>query len=117
MQSWKPEQRSALVPALDRCSEFELHPCREIRMRYQASVRARGTYGVGPRVAVSYLMATYEISSALDRGFDVKVVGDDGARQTVLGFPTWEIAEAWIHEDQRRSHGEGQSRFRTPAPI
>jgi hypothetical protein len=48
-------------------------------------------------------MATYEISSGSDRGFDVKVVGDNGARQTVLGFPTWEIAEAWILEDQRRS--------------
>jgi len=62
-------------------------------------------------------MATYEISSQSDRGFDVKIVGDDGVRQTVLGFPTVEHAEAWILEDQRRSHKELQSQLRTPTPI
>jgi hypothetical protein len=57
-------------------------------------------------------MATYEISSEIDRGFNVKIVGDDGARQTMLGFPTREAAEAWIVDDRRRSHAEHQTAFR-----
>ncbi|HTI82273.1 MAG TPA: hypothetical protein VL614_17620 [Acetobacteraceae bacterium] len=57
-------------------------------------------------------MATYEISSELDRGFNVKIIGDDGARQTMLGFPTREAAEAWIVDDRRRSHAEAQTFFR-----
>jgi hypothetical protein len=57
-------------------------------------------------------MATYEISCGTDRGFNVKIVGDDGARQTMLGFPTREAAEAWIVEDQRRSPSPRPSRLR-----
>ena len=33
-------------------------------------------------------------------------IGDDGARQTMLGFPTREAAETWIVDDKRRSHEE-----------
>ncbi len=59
-------------------------------------------------------MSTYVISPRTERGFDIKIVGDDGARQTMLGFPTREAAEAWIMEDQRRSREEVQSS--SPAP-
>jgi len=54
-------------------------------------------------------MATYEISPEIDRGFNVKIVGDDGARQTMLGFSSREAAEAWIADDRRRSHEEGHA--------
>ena len=57
-------------------------------------------------------MAKYEISSEIDRGFNVKIVGDDGARQTMLGFPTREAAEAWIVDDRRRSQGQSQTFYR-----
>jgi hypothetical protein len=57
-------------------------------------------------------MTTYEISSEVDRGFNVKIVGDDGARQTMLGFPTREAAEAWIVDDRRRSHEDRTIGFR-----
>lgn len=62
------------------------------------------------------LMATYEISPEIDRGFNVKIVGDDGARQTMLGFPTREAAEAWIVDDRRRSHAERDIFFRDLRP-
>jgi hypothetical protein len=58
-------------------------------------------------------MATYTISSATERGsFDVVIVGNNGARQTVLGFRTYAAAEAWIAEDARRANEEIQSSFR-----
>jgi hypothetical protein len=51
-------------------------------------------------------MATYTISIETNRGFDVKIVGNDGTRQTLLGFPTRQAAEAWIAEDRKRSGEE-----------
>lgn len=48
-------------------------------------------------------MVTYIISLETSRGFDVKIVGNDGARQTLLGFPTRQAAEAWIAQDRKRS--------------
>ncbi|HLJ05311.1 MAG TPA: hypothetical protein VKT26_03515 [Acetobacteraceae bacterium] len=48
-------------------------------------------------------MATYLISPGAEHGFDIKIVGDTGARQTLLGFPTRQAAEIWIAEDRRRS--------------
>ncbi len=58
-------------------------------------------------------MATYTISSETERGsFDVAIVGNDGARQTVQGFKTYAAAEAWIAEDERRANDEIQSNFR-----
>jgi hypothetical protein len=59
-------------------------------------------------------MTTYEISSRTDLCLDVKIVGDDGARQTMLAFPTREAAEAWVVEDQRCSHEKAHSPFRAP---
>jgi hypothetical protein len=56
-------------------------------------------------------MPAYLISVRTERGFDVKIVGDNGARQTMLGFPTREAAEAWIVEDQRRSQEDVEGRF------
>jgi hypothetical protein len=54
-------------------------------------------------------MASYTIAPGSDRGFNIEIVGDDGARQTMLGFETKAAAEAWIVEDQRRSAAEIQS--------
>jgi hypothetical protein len=43
-----------------------------------------------------------------DQTFQVAIVGDDGARQTLLGFPTQTDAEAWIGRDRRQSAVDGQ---------
>lgn len=59
-------------------------------------------------------MARYVISPGAERGFDIKIVGDNGARQTMLGFVTREAAEAWIVEDQRRSDEVLYRGFRAP---
>jgi hypothetical protein len=34
--------------------------------------------------------------------FNIAIVGEDGARQTMLGFKSKAEAEAWIVADQRR---------------
>jgi hypothetical protein len=49
-------------------------------------------------------MATYTIISPKQRdaGFLVAIVGDDGARNTVLGFGSEEQARRWIEADQAR---------------
>jgi hypothetical protein len=46
-------------------------------------------------------MATYQIipRSGGD-GYDIAVVGDDGARNTMLGFETEADAEEWIAHDK-----------------
>jgi hypothetical protein len=45
-------------------------------------------------------MATYTICPRLDgRGYDIRVVGINGSRQTMLGFKTEAEAEAWIDGD------------------
>ncbi len=47
-------------------------------------------------------MATYAIVPRIgDDGFDVSVVGSDGARQTILNFRTEADAEAWIVQDKK----------------
>ena len=59
-------------------------------------------------------MATYTISAETEHGeFDVAVVGNDGTRQTMLGFKSLTAAEAWIAEEERRANVEIQSGFRT----
>ena len=58
-------------------------------------------------------MATYTICPGSDQDcFDVAIVGNDGARQTLLGFETRAAAEAWIVEDEYRSDAEVQRGFR-----
>ncbi|HEX3575865.1 MAG TPA: hypothetical protein VHU42_14785 [Rhodopila sp.] len=52
-------------------------------------------------------MATYTVIPAADRTFHVAIVGDDGARQTLLGFATRTEAEAWIIWDRFQSAAEG----------
>ena len=48
-------------------------------------------------------MATYTVAPRSNQsGFDVAVIGDDGARQTMLGFKTKADAEAWIGDDKKR---------------
>ena len=47
-------------------------------------------------------MATYRIIPKVDQtGFDVAIVGNDGARQTLLGFKTHSDTQAWIAGDKR----------------
>ncbi|HEY1412364.1 MAG TPA: hypothetical protein VGF36_09490 [Rhodopila sp.] len=48
-------------------------------------------------------MATYTVIPTADRTFRVAIVGDDGARQTLLGFATQAEAEAWITWDRFQS--------------
>ena len=51
-------------------------------------------------------MTKYRIIPKVDQtAFDVAIVGDDGARQTLLGFETRADAEAWIAWDRRPSAG------------
>jgi hypothetical protein len=46
-------------------------------------------------------MATYKIIPKGDQvGFDVEIVGNDGARQTLLGFETQAEAQTWISRDR-----------------
>jgi hypothetical protein len=63
-------------------------------------------------------MATYTIIPKVDQtGFDVVIVGNDGARQTLLGFETQADAQAWIVWDRQPSVADDPwtpSYFRTP---
>jgi hypothetical protein len=46
-------------------------------------------------------MSTYAINPRPEEGeWEVYVVGSDGVRHTMLGFPTEADAEAWIAADQ-----------------
>lgn len=47
-------------------------------------------------------MNKYHIATRADgTGFDVHVVTNNGARQTMLGFATESEAQVWIAQDQR----------------
>ena len=63
-------------------------------------------------------MTTYPIiPKAAQTGFDVAIVGDDGARQTLLGFETRADAAAWIAWDKRPNAADDpwtSSYLRTP---
>jgi hypothetical protein len=48
-------------------------------------------------------MPTYTVIPQTDQTFHVAIVGDDGARQTVLGFQTEADAAAWIARDRLQS--------------
>jgi hypothetical protein len=51
-------------------------------------------------------MATYTITPNSDgTGFNINIAGNDGARQTMLGFASEAEAEAWINQDKRLSNG------------
>jgi hypothetical protein len=51
-------------------------------------------------------MTTYTIIPARDgSGFQIGVVGHDGARHTMLGFESEADAEAWIAQDKRLNIG------------
>jgi hypothetical protein len=45
-------------------------------------------------------MATYTLIPNAGQSFHVAIVGNDGARQTLLGFETAADAEAWIARDR-----------------
>jgi hypothetical protein len=58
-------------------------------------------------------MATYTVTSKTDRdGFEVEIVGNDGVRQTMLGFKTHAEADAWIVEDSQRATSDDRNGFR-----
>lgn len=47
-------------------------------------------------------MADYHISpNGNGDSFEIRIVGANGARQTVLGFATQRDAEAWVAQDKR----------------
>ena len=47
-------------------------------------------------------MNKYNIAARVGgTGFEVQIVGTNGARQTMLGFATESEAQAWIAQDQR----------------
>jgi hypothetical protein len=47
-------------------------------------------------------MSTYTVLPVNDgSGFNVGVAGNNGARQTILGFKSEAEAEAWILQDKR----------------
>jgi hypothetical protein len=48
-------------------------------------------------------MATYTVIPQTDQTFQVAIVGDDGVRQTILGFQTEADAAAWIDRDRLQS--------------
>jgi hypothetical protein len=53
-------------------------------------------------------MAKYTVIPTADQTFHVAIVGDDGARQTLLGFATQAEAEAWISWDRCQSAADGE---------
>ena len=58
-------------------------------------------------------MATYTVTAQSDpTRFSVEIVGDDGVRQTMLGFATQEAAEAWVEEDKRTHASDRGFRMR-----
>jgi hypothetical protein len=66
-------------------------------------------------------MATYTIVRRTgDVGFDVSVVGSDGARQKVLNFQTETEAKAWIVQDEQLDRWRNVGtplRTSTAAPV
>jgi hypothetical protein len=48
-------------------------------------------------------MATYTLIPNAGQTFHVAIVGNNGARQTLLGFETDTEAEAWIAWDRQQS--------------
>jgi hypothetical protein len=51
-------------------------------------------------------MTTYTITPNSDgTGFNIGIAGNDGTRQTMLGFATEAEAETWIEQDKRLSNG------------
>jgi hypothetical protein len=47
-------------------------------------------------------MTVYSIHPAQNgSGFEISIVSDNGARQTILGFETVAAVDAWIAEDKR----------------
>jgi len=52
---------------------------------------------------VSAMTSYTIIPNGAGTGFNISIVGSDGARQTMLGFESEEEAEAWITQDRRLS--------------
>ncbi|HEY1413429.1 MAG TPA: hypothetical protein VGF36_14885 [Rhodopila sp.] len=61
-------------------------------------------------------MTTYTIIPNGDgTGFNIGIAGNDGARQTMLGFTSEAEAEAWIDQDKRLSNGTAS--YQPPATL
>ena len=74
-------------------------PCRyPARLADDNSVHA-----ITPSRRCQHSMATYSVIPKTNQTFRVAIVGDDGARQTLLGFETQADGEAWIAQDRRQS--------------
>ena len=59
-------------------------------------------------------MATYTIVRRTgDVGFDVSVIGSDGARQKILNFQTEAEAEGWIIQDEQLDRWRSVMKSRT----
>jgi hypothetical protein len=54
-------------------------------------------------------MPAYTLIPRPDGGYDIQIVGADGAHQTMLGFRTEADANAWIAEDKRLAAIEDQA--------
>jgi hypothetical protein len=54
-------------------------------------------------------MATYTLIPNPGQSFHVAIVGNDGARQTLLGFETKADAQEWIARDRLRSRPDDLS--------
>jgi hypothetical protein len=54
-------------------------------------------------------MTTYTIIPRPNQsGYDIAIIGTNGARQTMLGFETTVEAEAWIAQDERLSRSDAR---------
>jgi hypothetical protein len=64
-------------------------------------------------------MATYTIIPRTGGdGFDIGLIGENGARQTMLGFATETDAEAWIESDRRLGESdEGAPVIASPGDV
>jgi hypothetical protein len=61
-------------------------------------------------------MTTYTIIPNGDgTGFNIRIAGSNGARQTMLGFETKAEAEAWILQDRRLSAMPAPQLSRAPS--
>jgi hypothetical protein len=70
-------------------------------LRDTALIRAAVMY-LRRRLAILQRMNTYTVTAKTgESGFNVTIAGDDGIRQTTLGFASKSAADAWIVRAKR----------------
>jgi hypothetical protein len=73
-------------------------------VRPREGATASATLPLSAGAVLRQEMSTYTIIPRPDQsGYDIAIIGTDGARQTMLGFETKVEAEAWIAQDERLS--------------